>query len=148
LIPGVSEGRALVCVYPMLDLLLKETFVRSLFGWLALLTPAASLVACGAAKIMRGKAPKGAEAEERARNCPRSRRTGWWVFGLTGPLLWLLWQVYEAIMNATGFASVRGLLIVLTLFLVLGLVLGWFLGRWTQEQKFPSNAMKEKKERR
>ena len=124
----------------MLDLLLKETFIRTLFGWLALLTPLAALLVYGIVRLVRKKHAGGNKTESDAKregksNARHCRWIGLWVFGLAGPLVWLLWQVYEAIMNATGFASVRGLLIVLTLFLTLGLLLGWLLGRWTRERE-------------
>lgn len=112
--------------------------MRALFGWLALLTPTAALLVYGIARLVRKKDAGGnatesdetREGKSKARHC---RWIGLWVFGLAGPLVWLLWYLYEAIMNATGFASVRGLLIVLTLFLALGLLLGWLLGGWTRE---------------
>ncbi len=51
------------------------------------------------------------------------------VFGLLGPFVWLLWHVYEGIMDHFGFASVKGLLIVLALFAASGLAAGWLIGR-------------------
>lgn len=47
------------------------------------------------------------------------------VSGLLGPALWVMWRVYNLIMNRYGLDSVRGLLINLALFVGVGLAVGW-----------------------
>ena len=47
------------------------------------------------------------------------------LIGLAGPLIWLLWLVYNRVMNHYGLDSVKGLLINLALFVVVGLGLGF-----------------------
>jgi hypothetical protein len=44
--------------------------------------------------------------------------------GLAGPLLWLLWLVYNRITDHYGLDSVKGLLVNLAVFLGVGIVLG------------------------
>jgi len=55
------------------------------------------------------------------------------LLGLVGPAAFGLWHVYNAIMGRYGLDSVKGLLINLALFSVIGLVVGlvvsWRLGR-------------------
>ncbi len=46
------------------------------------------------------------------------------ICGLSGPAIWLLWRMYNGIVGVYGLDSVRGLLINLALFVVIGLVVG------------------------
>ena len=46
------------------------------------------------------------------------------VIGLSGVLLWAMWLVFNAITNHYGLDSVKGLLVNLALFVVVGLVVG------------------------
>jgi hypothetical protein len=50
------------------------------------------------------------------------------MVGLCGPLLWLLWRMYGAIVGVYGLDNVRGLLVNLGLFVAIGLVLGVVVG--------------------
>jgi hypothetical protein len=55
-----------------------------------------------------------------------------WVaaIGIFGPLVWVLWHVYNAIENAYGLDSVRGLVINLVLFIAVGVIFGLMLRLW------------------
>ncbi len=44
--------------------------------------------------------------------------------GLSGPAVWLLWRMYNAVVGVYGLDSVRGLLVNLALFVAIGLVIG------------------------
>jgi hypothetical protein len=48
--------------------------------------------------------------------------------GLAGPLIWLLWRMYNGIIGIFGLDSVKGLLLNLGLFVVIGLVIGLAVG--------------------
>ncbi|UCC67560.1 MAG: hypothetical protein JSV79_10605 [Armatimonadota bacterium] len=48
--------------------------------------------------------------------------------GLAGPAIWLLWRIYNGITGVCGLDSVRGLLINLALFVVVGLLIGFGIG--------------------
>jgi hypothetical protein len=48
--------------------------------------------------------------------------------GLVGPVIWLLWRMYNGIIGVFGLDSVKGLLINLALFIVIGVVIGLALG--------------------
>ncbi|MFB3881176.1 MAG: hypothetical protein ACE149_07925 [Armatimonadota bacterium] len=50
------------------------------------------------------------------------------VCGLSGPAIWLLWRMYNAIVGIYGLDSVRGLLVNLALFVAIGLVIGLAIG--------------------
>jgi hypothetical protein len=52
------------------------------------------------------------------------------LIGLIGPAVWALWHVYNGIMGRYGLDSVKALLINLALFIVIGLVIGFVLGRY------------------
>jgi hypothetical protein len=52
------------------------------------------------------------------------------LLGFTGPVLLALWFLYSGVMAAYGFDSVKALLINAALFLVLGTLTGWAVGRW------------------
>lgn len=48
--------------------------------------------------------------------------------GLSGPLIWALWRVYNGVTGKFGLDSVKGLLINLTLFVAVGLAIGVLAG--------------------
>lgn len=48
--------------------------------------------------------------------------------GLAGPAILLMWRIYNSIIGRYGLDSVRGLLINLALFVVVGLVIGAAVG--------------------
>ena len=50
------------------------------------------------------------------------------VCGLSGPAIWLVWRMYNAIVGVYGLDSVRGLLVNLALFVAIGLVIGLAVG--------------------
>ena len=50
------------------------------------------------------------------------------VIGLGGPLLWVLWRVFNAITNHYGLDSVKGLFINLAIFVVVGSAIGIVVG--------------------
>jgi len=56
------------------------------------------------------------------------------LWGLTGSLISVLWWIYNLIMNHYGLDSVKGLLINLCLFVVLGCLLGFCLRRFKTEK--------------
>jgi hypothetical protein len=69
------------------------------------------------------------------------------IAGLVGPLIWGLWQVYNAIEDFYGLDSVKALLINLALFLIVGIAVGVGVrafggagvpGRQPHEPEFPS----------
>jgi hypothetical protein len=51
------------------------------------------------------------------------------LIGLIGPAAWGLWRVFNAIEGRFGLDSVKGLLINLALFAVIGLAIGVAVGR-------------------
>jgi len=121
----------------MIDLLLNESFIRSAFPWAAAATPVLALLMY-AAGLGRSKVSSDSElSDETGKKATREeapskeplRNSGTRVFlvslGLLGPVIWVLWVLYESIMNSFGFASVKGLLVVLSLFVVLGLAAGY-----------------------
>jgi len=48
--------------------------------------------------------------------------------GLSGPAIWVMWRIYNGIIGRFGLDSVKGLLVNLALFLVVGLVIGLAAG--------------------
>ena len=50
------------------------------------------------------------------------------MVGAVGPLAWGMWRVYNAVIGRYGLDSVRGLLINLMLFVVMGAVVGLVIG--------------------
>ncbi|HLK56634.1 MAG TPA: hypothetical protein VKU00_08725 [Chthonomonadaceae bacterium] len=60
----------------------------------------------------------------RRRDIGRGVRTGL-LFGLIGPLNWLLWKLYNALTDANGLDTVRNLFINLTVFVVVGALIGF-----------------------
>lgn len=114
----------------MIDLLLNETFVRSAFPWFAAATPVLAILLCvlGFGRKRR-KGPSGESTDGGTEERVRRSRAYVVAIGLLGPVVWLLWVVYESIMDKYGFASVKGLLIVLGVFVLVGLLAGWLLGR-------------------
>ncbi|MGB9607027.1 MAG: hypothetical protein ACPLPS_01815 [bacterium] len=63
-------------------------------------------------------------------------------FGLLGPINLLLWRVYGFVLDRFGFDSVKAFFINLTLFLFLGICLGYLIGYFANK----SNINKSKKE--
>ena len=52
------------------------------------------------------------------------------LLGLLGTLNWLLWHVYNALTDANGLDSVKGLAINLVLFVMVGAALGFGYHMW------------------
>jgi len=48
--------------------------------------------------------------------------------GLSGPAVWALWRMYNGVIGGYGLDSVRGLLVNLALFVLIGLVIGAGVG--------------------
>jgi hypothetical protein len=129
----------------MIDLLLNETFVRSVFPWLAAATPIAAIALFLAGMGRRRSADETGDSSADSENggfpdgqppkqTGASRRqclVALALLGLAGPVIWLMWLFYEAIMNAFGFASVNGLLIVLACFAFAGLLVGVLARRYS-----------------
>jgi hypothetical protein len=97
----------------MKELVTTEQATRVLF-LLALSLPIAGLVIGGVVGLRRGRARRGLGIGL--------------LIGHTGPLTFVLWKVYNAIMGRYGLDSVKGLLINLALFVAVGLVLGMVVG--------------------
>ena len=55
------------------------------------------------------------------------------AIGIFGPLVWVLWQVYNTIENAYGLDSVRALVLNLVLFIVVGIGVGLILRLWRRK---------------
>lgn len=55
--------------------------------------------------------------------------------GLIGPVNLLLWNVYNLITNRLGLDTVKNLLVNLGLFLLLGVITGVILGRWSNRRR-------------
>ncbi len=54
------------------------------------------------------------------------------LFGLLGTLNWLLWRLYNALTDANGLDSVKGLAINLLLFVMVGAALGFGYNAWVR----------------
>jgi NhaP-type Na+/H+ or K+/H+ antiporter len=57
------------------------------------------------------------------------------VIGLSGVLLWAMWLVFNAITNHYGLDSVKGLLINLAMFVVVGSAIGVVVGMVMRRSK-------------
>ena len=90
--------------------------VERLFVWLAVLGPLVGLVI-------------GAALGHRRRQLRRNSVAGL-CLGLLGTLNWLLWRVYNALTDANGLDSVKGLAINFVLFVTVGAVLGFGYSTW------------------
>lgn len=128
----------------MLDLLLNETFMRRAIAALALATPLLALLLALLLRAMRRATPPTVKEDSakpvHAGACLHERGTQvLLLLALAGPSVWLLWKLYETIMNAAGFASVRGLLICLLCFALLGAAAGWALSRLLSPPESPTN---------
>jgi hypothetical protein len=97
-----------------MDELVNLAVVERVFLSLALLLPFAGLAAGAAWGAARSQARVGAIQG--------------FIAGLLGPLIWVLWKLYNAIEDHYGLDSVKGLLINLALFICVGLIAG-LLGR-------------------
>lgn len=127
----------------MIDLLLNESFVRSLFPWFAASTPVAALLLYAFGVGRRKRIPLSVNKVDSANpvdtvtpaiaaeDHPQRHDARAVLLGVAilGPLTWGMWIFYEAIMDHFGFASVKGLLIVLCVFAAVGLLAGWALRR-------------------
>ena len=51
------------------------------------------------------------------------------LIGLSGPFIYLMWRLYNTLVNHYGLASVKGLLIELLVFVLIGLALGFILAQ-------------------
>ena len=57
------------------------------------------------------------------------------ICGLVGPVIWVMWQVYNGIMGRYGLDSVKGLLINLAMFVVVGSAIGVVVGMVMRRSK-------------
>lgn len=89
--------------------------VGKLFTWLAILMPIAG-AAIGALWGMK-------------KSTLRIGLIRGIVFGLLGPLNWLLWTAFNAISNHTGLDSVRNVVLNMLLFIFVGVILGIGFGK-------------------
>src|SRR5262245_50332952 len=64
-----------------------------------------------------------------ARGQPRVGAVRGLIAGLLGPLVWVLWKIYNAIEDHYGLDSVKALLINLALFILIGLIAGFLWSR-------------------
>ncbi len=80
----------------------------------------------------------GAIAGAARRRLPGHALTGL-LIGLVGPAAWLLWRVYNAIEGRFGLDSVKGLLINLALFAVIGVAVGVAIGWLLSQRPRPGN---------
>ena len=94
--------------------------VDRLFLLLAVLGPVAGLVVGAAMGRCSGRMRSGAIAGL--------------LIGLLGTLNWLLWRVYNALTDANGLDSVKGLAINLALFVAVGAALGFGYSQWTRRK--------------
>ncbi len=61
------------------------------------------------------------------------------LLGLLGTLNWLLWRVYNALTDANGLDSVKGLAVNLVLFVTVGAALGFGFHTWLKRTGNVSN---------
>ena len=97
----------------MLNWILVPSHVEILLGILAGLTPVCALVAGGAAR------PKVVEAMPNLRV--------FWALAASGPLIWVLWAAYNAIMDALGLDSILAMGINAVLFLIVATAIGLWI---------------------
>jgi hypothetical protein len=90
--------------------------VEKLFRLLAILGPVVGLIL-------------GAASGNRRKRLRSGALTGL-LIGLLGTLNWLLWRTYNALTDANGLDSVKGLAINLALFVVVGVLLGFGYSGW------------------
>jgi chromate transport protein ChrA len=104
----------------VLDLILNESNINRLIATAAIILP----LGCIAFYII---------LRRRLAGQPTAKV---WIagIGIFGPLVWVLWHVYNAIENAYGLDSVRGLVINLLLFIVVGIVFGLILRLWRNKE--------------
>ena len=104
----------------LLKILLDPSVVRGLLWLLAIATPLSGIaLAVWAARRPPADLPRN--------HTPLGRRPLFWVLSASGPLLGLLWLVFNAIENRLGLDSIAGFLIVLGLFCAVGFCLSFFL---------------------
>ena len=104
----------------LLNVLLDPRIVRGVFWFLAVVTPVAGVVL---AVWAERRVPRGAGGRRRG----LTRNPLFWVLSASGPLLGILWIVFNAIENSLGLDSIVGFLIVIGLFCVVGFGLSLFL---------------------
>lgn len=95
--------------------------VERLFLLLAILGPVAGLLIGAVTGRRHGRVRQAAQAGL--------------LFGLLGTLNWLLWRVYNALTDANGLDSVKGLAINLALFVVVGIALGFGYHAWLKRKE-------------
>jgi len=101
------------------ELVREETIVQ-IFKLLAWLLPALGLF-CGAILSMVKK---------------RIGYLGWGIgLGLAGPLNLLLWGLYSLTLDRFGFDSVKALFLNIIIFILIGIVLGFFIAFLIQYHK-------------
>jgi len=88
--------------------------VSRLFVAAAVLLPLLGIAAGAALGALRG-------------GMKRSALTGL-VIGLPGPLLLLLWRIYNTVTDRLGLDTVRNLVVNVIIFVVVGLVIGFGVG--------------------
>lgn len=104
----------------LLEILLNPRFVRGVLWFLAAATPAAGAILAVSAKRRVAHDP-GKRGKDLTRN------PLFWVLSASGPLLGILWIVFNAIENALGLDSIAGYLINTALFCLVGFGLSLFL---------------------
>jgi hypothetical protein len=97
----------------MKELITTEQAARAIII-LALALPIAGLVIGGIAGVVRRRSARGAALGL--------------VCGLSGPAIWVMWRVYNGVIGRFGLDSVKGLLVNLALFVVVGLAVGVGVG--------------------
>ncbi|OPZ20900.1 MAG: hypothetical protein BWZ10_00590 [candidate division BRC1 bacterium ADurb.BinA364] len=95
----------------MLEWILSPRHIESLLIGLAIASPAGAALWA----ILR---------KRRAGAVPRSRLRAVWIFAFAGPLLWTLWKIYNAIMDAMGLDSLAGMGLNALIFIAVGTALG------------------------
>ncbi len=90
-----------------------------LFTLLAVLVPLLAATVGGAIGKRNGNPKRGA--------------TNGLTVGLLAPLNWVLWRLYNAVVDSTGIDTVRNVLINLVLFVAIGLGVGIGVGNWKRK---------------
>lgn len=112
----------------LLEALLNPRFVTVLLWILALGTPAVGV----AAAILAGR-PGPALGFQPPSTTPAERRAAllrmplFWVLSAGGPLICVLWRLFNAIENRLGLDSIPAMLINIALFCLTGIGLSFFL---------------------